>query len=86
MSPDKEDTRGGAFGEIKNCLAQESQEQHAAAHSTPVSALRRAEVFRQNLAVRFETVKLSADAKIVDAHDKGREESTTLHEATGGLQ
>ena len=45
MPPAKKDTRGGVFVAIERRLIQESQDQRDAAHITPVSALRRAELF-----------------------------------------
>ena len=68
--------RGGAFGAIKQRLDQESQERRNATHVTPVSALRRAEAFQQNLAVRFGTVESGAGAMTAEARDEGRGDGT----------
>ena len=64
---------------------QESQEQRDASHATPVLALRSMEAFWHNLSVRFEAAEPIANASMVEAQDKGKE-NTTLHEPTGGPQ
>ena len=83
MSSTKVVPRGGAFKEIETRLDQESQERRNDTCVTPISALRRAEEFQQNLSMRFGTVEPSADAVMADAGDKGRK-STPLTERVRG--
>ena len=83
MPQAEEELRGGEFAQIEQRLIQESQERRDATHVTPVSAVRRAEAFRQNLAVRFGGVETVADAVMAEASDE-RRESTPFAEPEGG--
>jgi hypothetical protein len=67
MQPAQEELRGGPFGNIECALLIASQEQQQAASVTPISAIRRAQLFWQELSVIFEVNEADADITMADA-------------------